>query len=330
MTRWGFGGRRGTPGEPGRDEIAAAQQVVDMFATEALLALDRYEQSFSADETDRARQTADRFAHWWRKLHMDDVRLGEGGSDAEQILAKAADLSFDPTNEWGLSIEEATAQANNTAALEGRPPLTKGIADFRQEFEDAYGGEASIPSRDDEWLAQSLTRLARAAVLRDVVVRGAQVGVSQPLRAAADEMVRQGQRLTDDRRDLAAQQAAAESAQSQQPAMVDRRGLYGRQAGLTLMYAGYSAGVDLTGAPLWAQIALKAPAVAALIDATRQNWQDHHPAAPSLPSAGLDPAQAELRSVRTDLINNLDRPNPATRRDARTLRTPNHPTGPSR
>lgn len=323
MTHWGSGRRREAAGEPGRDELAAAQQVVDMFAAESLLALDRYEQSFPADVTDRARQTADRFAYWWRKLRMDDVRLGEGGSDAEQILATAAELSFDPKNEWGLSIEEATAQANNTAALDGRPPLTKGIADFRRDFEDAYGGQASTPSRADEWLAQSLTRLARAAVLRDVIARGAQVEVSQPLRAAADEMVRQGQRLTDDRRDLAAQQEAAESAQS---APVDRRGLYGRQVGLTLMYAGYSAGVDLTGAPLWAQIALKAPAVAALIDATRKNWDAHHPADP----AGLDPAQAELRSVRTDLINNLDRPNPTTRRDARTLRTLNHPTGPSR
>ncbi|HWD80320.1 MAG TPA: hypothetical protein VG497_15595, partial [Kribbella sp.] len=143
--------------EPTRDEEAAARQVVDLFATEALLALDRYEQSFPADTPDKARRTADRLAHWWQRLGLEDVRPDRAGTDAEQILAKAAELSLDPDNEWGVSIEEASAQAISAAAAEGRPLPVKGIEDFRKEFADAYGGRAQEPNWD-AWLAESLVR----------------------------------------------------------------------------------------------------------------------------------------------------------------------------
>ena len=150
--------------EPTRDELAAAQQVVDLFAAEALLALDRYERSFPAQASDQARRTADRLAYWWRRLDLDDVRLDPEGSDAEQILAAAADLSLDPDNQWGLSLEEASAQAVTRAAMDGRTMPTTTVADLRKEFEDAYGGRADVPARDDEWLGQSLTRLGLSLI----------------------------------------------------------------------------------------------------------------------------------------------------------------------
>ncbi|GAA3101554.1 hypothetical protein JOF29_003294 [Kribbella aluminosa] len=106
--------------EPGQDELVAAQQVVDLFATEALRALDRYEQSFPADAPDRARRTADRLAHWWRRLGLDDVRLDRAGTDAEQILAKAAELSLDPDNRWGVSLQEAAGAGRSRGRREPR------------------------------------------------------------------------------------------------------------------------------------------------------------------------------------------------------------------
>ncbi|MFC6159590.1 hypothetical protein [Kribbella jiaozuonensis] len=292
--------------EPSRDELAAAQQVVGMFATEALLALDRYERSFPAAATDRERQVADRLAHWWRRLELDGVRLDPEGTDAEQILVAAADLSLDPRNQWGLSLEEASAQAVNRAALEGRPMPATSVADLRKSFEDAYGDRVVLPERDDDWLAQSLTRLARASVLRDVIDEGAQVRVGAPLRQAADEMVRQGRQLMDDRLDLARRQEAP----------VSRRAAFMQQARLTSTYALYSLGVDLTGAPDWADVALKVPAFALYLKESRDAWRDHSDAV----ATRLDPAQAQLRSVRNDLLGTLATDPPTTRRDNRALR----------
>jgi hypothetical protein len=303
--------------EPSRDELAAAQQVVDLFATEALLAIDRYEQSFPADVPDQARRTADRVAHWWQRLGLDEVRPDRAGTDAEQILAKTAEMSLNPDNKWGVSLEEASAQAISDASIEGRPLPVKGIEDFRREFADAYGGRAQEPDWDDTWLTESLIRYRRASVLRDVVAEGAKVRVSEPLRAAADELVRQGQQLMDGRMDLARRQGTP----------ISRREPLLRHARDTAALLVWDVGVGMTGAPLWADVALKAPALAVYVQSISDTWRDHARAVVSR----LDPAQAQLRAVRKDLADTLDTESPATRRDHRALRntTPRHP-GPTR
>jgi hypothetical protein len=312
MTPWTSRTPRAYRGEPTRDELAAAQQVVDLFASEALLALDRFERSFPVGATGRERQVADRLAHWWQKLELDDVRLDPEGTDAEQILGTAADLALDPENDWGVSLEEASAQAVNRAAMDGRTlPLTT-VADLRRNFDEAYGGRVDVPERDDEWLAQSLTRFARASVLRDVVAEGAHVRVSEPLRAAADELVRQGQQLMDDRRQLDVQQA------------VPAKGSFMAHTRNFAGFWAYSTAVGMTGAPFWAQVAMNTPASALFL----ASWHEQRRQQKAF-ERRLDPAQAQLRSVRTDLISNLDTPTPTTRRDIRSLR-PTRPTGPTR
>ncbi|TCC08207.1 hypothetical protein [Kribbella soli] len=295
-----------TAGEDRGRPIAATRQVVEMFATEALLALDKYERSLPADATDRGQQTADRLAHWWKQLKMDDALRGGGGTDAEQILAKAADLALDPHNHEGLRVEDAAAQAKMMADFRGRPTAMKDIADFRREFGTAYGGTADVPASGDEWLAQSLTRLARASLLRDVVTRGAKAELSRPLRDAADELVQQGQKLMDGQDELAVRQqmSAAEDAS------------YRHQVRLVVGSLVYAAGVTASGAPDLAQAAMLAPAAAVAITQTVKSWN----ARQNPPEPGLDPAQAQLRSVRTDLTNTLDTPTPATRRDTRAIR----------
>ncbi|GAA3101562.1 hypothetical protein GCM10010530_27250 [Kribbella aluminosa] len=75
----------------------------------------------------------------------------------------------------------------------------------------------------------------------------------------------------------------------------------------------YSLGVDLTGAPLWADLAMRTPALALYLKETRDTWRDHAQAVASR----LDPAEAQLRSVRHDLLDPLATPHPAPRRDAR-------------
>lgn len=313
-----------------RDELAAAQQVVDLFATEALLALDRYAKSVPSYGPNK--HAGEMVARWWRKLRMDDVQLGDG-TGSERVLAAAADISLDPDNHEGLDIRMAFYHANNRAGPEGRREA-KDLWEIRDDFKDAYGGQASEPSDHEEWFAQSLTRLARATVLRDVITQGAQVRVSEPLRAAADELVAQGRQLMKSQHELASRQAAA-TRQASAPA--GRGSAFRRQVGLLAALAAYSTAIDLSGAPLWADIAMKTPAGALYIrevlkdrhdqqNETLEEWPDRQ----TTVGSALDPAQAQLRSVRTDLINNLDAATPATRRATGTSRPTNRPTTPGR
>jgi hypothetical protein len=299
------------PGRPAvppsaRDEYAAAEQVMDLFASEALLALDKFERSFPPGDPAQPRQTADRLAYWWRRLGMDDVALSSDATDAQRILATAADLAMDPDNKWGVTIEEATSQASMRASLFDGRPVTQGVADLRRDFEESYGGALNLP-RDDGWLSESLTRLARASVLREVVGMGAKAKVSEQARGAADELVRQGQRLMDNRRELAAKKAEP---------VGGRREYIAQQLNYQATYFLYSLGVELTHVPQWAELALKVPAGAYLLYKAIEAWADRRDAIDSR----LDPAQAQLRAVRADLTRNLDGSSPLGQRDTRAIR----------
>jgi hypothetical protein len=289
---------------PSRDELVAAGQVVDLFASEALLALDRYERSFPESATDRERQVANRLAYWWRKLEMDGEVLDPRGSDAEQILGTAAGLALDPQNEWGVSVEYAAGHASGLAVAEGRPAPATTIDDLRGRFDQEYGGEAGEPELPDDWLAQSLTRLSRASVLRDVIAAGARVSPDESLRKTTDELVRQGQQLMDQRRGLTVLEEQPPKAPS--PAQWHLRNFVataGFSAGLTA-----ASDVAVQGGFL-AVGALYATGVGLEVRKLRHAF-DHW----------LDPAQAQLRSVRGDLINSLDGAADATQRAARSAR----------
>ncbi|HWD83682.1 MAG TPA: hypothetical protein VG497_32505, partial [Kribbella sp.] len=157
----------------------------------------------------------------------------------------------------------------------------------------------------------------RASVLRDVVAEGAKVRVSRPLRAAADDLVRRGQQLMDSRLDLAHRQNAP----------ISRREVLMRQAANVSALLAWDVVVNQAGPPVWADLALKVPALAVYIKAFGDAWRDHDLAV----ATRLDPAQAELRAVRKGLTDTLDTQSPATRRDQRALRNAtDRRSGPSR
>jgi hypothetical protein len=297
--RWPPRGDKGPVG----DELLAAQRVVGLFATEALLALDRYARSIPKPERDV--QTANRLAYWWRKLKLDEVqldlrdgRVAPGGTDAEQILEMAGERAIDPQNTGGVSLDEATLAAQRLAEAEQRAMPVRGMADFREEFAAAYDGRLTLPEDPSDWLGQSLTRLARAAVLRDVVALRAQVRISKPTREAADALVEQGQRLIDERNKL-------ETAKAERPPVKEPWGM--RQGALTSGYVAYAAALGGMHLPLVARSALTAPVAyfyaretMRAIGGIRENRQrqaghEHR----------LEPAQAELRSVRSNLVGQL-------------------------
>ncbi|MFD7159106.1 hypothetical protein ACFV9C_31230 [Kribbella sp. NPDC059898] len=315
VAKWTGAGTR----EPTRDEVDAARQVVDLFATEALLAMDRYERSLPADMPDKARRTADRFAHWWHALELDDVRLDRSGTDAEQLLAKVSDLAIAPDNGRGVNLGDVSGLARREAANNGRRIPAKGIADFRKEFEQTYGGRANEPSHDDTWLAESLTRFARASLLRDVVESGAKVRVSEPLREAADVLVRQGQQLIDDRANLDRNKERAS----------DKSALRRAESRLTTPYLLLCAGIQAATMPLPPAVGIASQLTLGgmYLNNIRQLRREHREAA-----AVPDPAaQDQVVFDRDDLVGTLNTPPPATRRDLRALRdTTNRRTGPSR
>ena len=117
-----------------------------------------------------------------------------------------------------------------------------------------------------------------------------------PARQAADELVRQGQKLMDDGRQLDLQKAAP---------IGGRRQFIADQARYAATYMTYALGIDLTPTPTWVQVALKS------MEAwdQRQDAIDHR----------LDPAQARLQSVRTDLTDSLDGASPLGQRDTRAI-----------
>ncbi|MEV5967718.1 hypothetical protein AB0L70_38480 [Kribbella sp. NPDC051952] len=295
------------------DDVAAAETVMDLLATEALLALDKFERRAPSDDPARSQETANLLKYCWKELRLDEVELSQA-SDAQRILVAAAHLAHDPENKWGVTLQGATIRAKADTFFARQGELKKGIEDFRQDFEDSYGGRATVPN-GQEWLQQSLTRLARASVLRDVVAVGAKVQMSTPVQKAADNLVQHGQKLTADRNRLAARQAA-----------VDRGHFLAQQGSLTAGYIAYATSIDLTPTPEWVQMVLKAPAAAYMFVRTLEIWRQRDDVYDR-----VDSAQAQLRSVRTNATESLDGDNPFGRRDARTLGTARpRKDGPSR
>ncbi|MEU4192236.1 hypothetical protein AB0E69_10075 [Kribbella sp. NPDC026611] len=323
--KWRFWRRNGEALEPVPGEVEAAQRVVSLFATEALLALDRYEQMFPADSPAQPRETADELAFWWRELKLDKAQIeplaGQDRSEsaAEQILEMAAELALDRDNKWGVTIEEATAQAQNRAAnkLEAMP--ARGIEDFRQELTEAYGGQVQLPEDADRWLGESLTRLGQAALLRDVVATGARVRVSEPTRQAAAELVQEGRRLRNERLKVAATAARKPGTHSVVPHL----------ARINAAYFTYSLGYHAAGLPPWANIALGTPATAMFFHSTFKTLRESAESADrqQVHEHRLESAQAQLSSVRNDLAGKLgDGAAALPGRDARAIEK-QRPTG---
>jgi hypothetical protein len=292
-------GRRAPRGSRSDEDLQAAQLAVDLFAGEALLAVDRLERSASPGDPSQRRIIANRLRYWAERFGLKGPPVEPDATDAPRILASAVGLATDPDNEAGVSLQAAIEQAG--------PDLTKGIADFRREFEDAYGGRIIVPGETDQWLGDSLKRLARAEVLREVVKLGATVRFSRSAVRAADELVEQGSRLQSGRAELAAAKALQGSS---------GRRFVARQAARVLTFAACAAGVELSSLPHPVRVALESSAGAALIVAAQRDTLVQWAA------ADADPRHAQLRlqAARADLTVGLNGPNPLGQRDAKAIR----------
>ncbi|TDD61178.1 hypothetical protein E1263_08300 [Kribbella antibiotica] len=257
---------------PRDEEVVAIEQVMDLFATEALLALEK------------ADRPAERLAEQWQRLGLDELQLSD--SEAQQHLA---------------------------AAVAGAPMDS---SDLRREYRDSYG-RSHVPPLADQWLDESLTRLARAGVLRDVVATGTKLKVSEPLRKAADDLVREGMQLLEGRRFLDHQQTA--------PLPGRKAQILGYATALTACTA-YGTAVQSLSQPIPVQAVLLAPALVYLTARYRNLERDWMVGRHNQ----VTPAKDQLADARWDAADAVDAAAQPTRADTRVIRAARREAGPSR
>jgi hypothetical protein len=266
-----------------RAELKAAGEVMDLFAREAVLALDRYVESLPPG---RPLEAGERFAGLWRESGLHKVEF-PNPTDSQRILRAAYGLS-QTSSQRPLTVAGATRDAS----LAGRP-VTWGIEHLRRDLEDSYGDSLEVPE-PGEWLKQSLGRLAKASVVRDAVQLGAAVRLLSPAaREQADNLVQQGLRLKDARRE------AGRSADGYRAAS-DRFTV----DSLTYNAVSLAATSIVMAMPHWTRIASVPVNVYAALKVF-SSWANTRSA-----TKRLDAGQEQLRSVRADVAGVVDRTKP--------------------
>jgi hypothetical protein len=202
--------------------VAGARQVMDLFATQTLAALAAMEHH----QPDAKRELADRLLTSWRELELDDVAMGSYPTDAQRVLAAAVEIARE---DGELTVEAAVARANQGASPKEMTSLKAVL--------DAYPGQFSTTrGNSDSQLRDSLTMLAQAGALRDVVQLGARVTVTEETRRTAEDMVKLGYDLV-----LRQEDAVAKAS----PSVLGRLAHAGKVAGFTAVMAGYATLTDV-------------------------------------------------------------------------------------
>jgi hypothetical protein len=280
-----------------QERLAAADWSMDVFAREAMLALYDFEKTFPPREDESARRVGTRFAYLWNRYGLDGVSFAPNSSVAQRSLAAAAELATAPDSP-GLKLADAWHKATADAGGPVRP-LPEHIERARREMHQWFG-KSQANSTPGDWLDQSLSRLARASVLRDVIRLGAEVEVSQPGQEAAAEFIRQGQRMMDTSREVST------AASNLQDGYREYFLMQLRNAGA---YFAYGLSLDLTDWPNAAQFALEFPAAM---------YYAHKSLPPFLDRVHLQltvrKSQQELRTGRQDVIGLLDQPSSVDQR----------------
>jgi hypothetical protein len=288
------------------DEFLTARQVMDFVATEAVVALDRYERSFAAGDREQPHQSARRLAYWWKMLRMDEVDFGPDPTDAQRILAAAGSIATGDRTSSGLRMRDAFQLARTRARIDDGVTLSTGVDKLRSDFEAVYGGRMPEPDAG-VWLKKSLTRLAKASVLAEVLAVPAEVTLSKRVRDTANELVEQGQKLVDSQRRL----------QRAQSVSIPTRGeALRQQAGLSSLGVLNSVAFDQAHLPWMLEMALKAPGGILVAYETLRLWSDRRSAIQELESA-----QAALRASRPGVVSTLDTVGEVPPRDVKAVRT---------
>ncbi len=171
---------------------------MDLYARDALVALQDLGRSFGSNDTTRGREVGVRLLQYWEQLGMDELDWsGLDRGDAERILAGVAEVARRPGDGWRA---DPISQGSQLAA--GRRPLRENADTIRNRTIAETGPPAADQGTPDDRLRRSLARMATARVIRDVVDLPTTTQGSEPVRRAAEQVVDEAVRLGDRRRDL--------------------------------------------------------------------------------------------------------------------------------
>lgn len=179
-------------------ERRAADQTVDLYARDALVALQDFASSFGSNDPDRGREVGVRLLQYWEQLGMDELDWsGSDRGDAERILAAVAEIAHEPGDG---PRTDPISRASRLAA--GRRPLRENADTIRNRTIAESGEPSQDEGTPDDRLRRSLARMATARVIRDVVDLPTTTRGSEPVRQAAQQAVDEALRLGDRQRDL--------------------------------------------------------------------------------------------------------------------------------
>jgi len=222
--------------------IGIAEDVMELFAREALVALDRYVNSLPDKQKGRAGKD---FATLWQELKLGEVQFTEPASEGQRILQEAYRLSET------LEIRPLTVELAQARAHLGGPREMAVFAGMKDDFED-YIDSSNLPE-PHEFLRRSLGRLAKAATVREVIQAGAalrfvDVGNSESRKQAA-AVLEQGKKLAPARSRVNVRKRIRHNAEDE----------FDAAAGLTTIGGAATAIVLSThGTPMVASVALAA------------------------------------------------------------------------
>lgn len=147
----------------------AADEVVDMFTWEALVALGKYEEHLGEDHPGTPAKAGDLLVQCWRDAGLDLAEwLAEPDpSDARMLLRTAVDMAVNHPGTGGTIQGAVDDLGVNPRQF---PALT--VAEVASQMERTYG-EPLVTSNPADWLAKSLVRVAAARLVRDTVGSGA-------------------------------------------------------------------------------------------------------------------------------------------------------------
>lgn len=207
-----------------RTERDVADDVVTMFAQDALVALQDFERSFDGDDPGLAREVGGRFRRYWSQAGLDGLDWSGERDDPQKIVAAVAELANSESGE--ATVGEASL------LVASRGMLQHGVDDMRADVVVDDGPHAPDPT---ERLRESLARLGKARVFRDLVDLQTTIGVSSDVRVAVERAVDEAERLGDDQRYRAPVLAARDQAEARHVrAKIARNGL-GSGTGLNII-----------------------------------------------------------------------------------------------
>ena len=179
-------------------ERRAADQTVDLYAREALVALQDLGTSFGPSDPSRGREVGVRLLQYWEQLGMDELDWsGPDNGDAARILAAVAEIGREPGDG---PRTDPISRASRLAA--SRRPLRENADTIRRRTLAQYGEPSADAGSPDDRLRGALARLATARVIRDVVELPTTTRGSEPVRRAAEQAVDEAVRLGDRTREL--------------------------------------------------------------------------------------------------------------------------------